>query len=81
MLNKEYIPHDQTTINAIKMWVKQTNDELDLLEKGLILDADQDQSIIEEVCQSIEKKGKRKNVNEIRTFISLYFSLRYKLYK
>jgi len=42
------------------MWVKRTNDELDLLEKGLILDTDQDQSIIEEVCQSIEKRKKKK---------------------
>ena len=58
MLHKKYIPHDQTTIDVIKMWVNRINNEIDLLENGLILDKDQDQSIIEEVCQYIEEKEK-----------------------
>ena len=43
------------------MWVKRTNDDLALLENGLILDKNREQSIIEEVCQNAE----RKNVNKI----------------
>ena len=40
MLNKKYIPHDQTTIAVIRVWVKQTNDQIELQEKSLILDKD-----------------------------------------
>ena len=42
------------------MWVKRTNDDLVFLENGLILDKDQEQSIVEEVCQNAEEKEKEK---------------------
>jgi len=54
---QKYIPHDETTRAVIRMCVKWMNDEIELQEKGLILDKDQDQGIIDGIVPM--RYGKR----------------------